>query len=432
MPFTGLPEGAKYAIIGCLLGAGAILLFLMTYMWLRRRKVNTEWRTTDEKTIEEVVIFDSKSELDLPRTKRLTISGPLKALELEEEYKRTASMIPARGVARLHPSMLPIHVERDERERGPSVLKNVPKAVHLRPPVEPKPAKIHERNRTGPNVNVPTPKPASKPTPAPTAAARAAQAAAAIPIDSPSIYSPIELPDDAMQNPFQSLHEQLADISNALNTSLDTPLGSPTDDDPSYVRAPRLYEPPSMAFGHPELPQPPSTPRRKSKSVGRKRSVSVQDTAALLRMSSASAASSRRRSRRGDRSSTQSEWMDTLTIIDDGHDLSSQLSGSSISDSELFPQETQSEPEPDTKSEPESHPAGSSSQHLLVPRASTKRSRSPKQLPRNRTLLGGTMTSNNTAWNNTVIAEQMASIKYSTRRSKSPPKGPGSDKSDGW
>ncbi|KAF3909140.1 hypothetical protein ABW21_db0207571 [Orbilia brochopaga] len=389
-----------------------------------------------EKVIEEVVIFDSKSELDLPRSKRLTISGPLKALELEEEYKRTASRLPPRGAARLHPQMLPIHVYGT----GGSVLYNAPSAATLRPPEEPKAAKVHDRNKGTPNISVSSPDPSGPipiPTPAPTAASKAAQTAAAVPINSPSIYSPIELPADDTPlalSAFKPLSEQLADISIALNTSLDSPVGSPPEDDP-YIRAPRLYSPPNIAYGHAELPQP-GAPRRKSKSQGgRKRSVSMQDASALMRIPS-NTSSKRKSMRRGDRSSTQSEWMDTLTVVDDGHDLSSQISGSSMSDSEIFVQETQSEPELETsKSEPalEQQMAGSSSQHLLVPSTSTKRNRSPKALPRNRTLLGGTMNSN-TSWNNTIIAEQMASIKYSTKKAKSPEEkvesASASDKSD--
>ncbi|KAK6336267.1 hypothetical protein TWF696_001828 [Orbilia brochopaga] len=430
--FTGIPVGTK--IIVSLSVASAIALMLVVYLVVRRQRFRGKWGPS-EKVIEEVVIFDSKSELDLPRSKRLTISGPLKALELEEEYKRTASRLPPRGAARLHPAMLPIHVASTTNKRGGSVLTNVPTAPFIRPPEEPKPAKIYDRNKGAANISIvktPGTQPGTTPipTPAPTAAAKAAQAAAAIPINSPSIYSPIELPADDSPLAFKPLAEQLADISIALNTSLDSPIGSPPDED-SYVRAPRLYSPPSMAYGHPDLPYPPPPPRPKSKTQGRKRSVSMQDASQLMRIPS-NASSKRKSMRRGDRSSTQSEWMDTLTVIDDGHDLSSQISAESMSDSELFPHETQSEPELDTRSEPglDPQPAqASSSQHLLVPKPSTRRNRSPKQLPRNRTLLGGTMNSN-TSWNNTAIAEQMASIKYSTKRTKSPQKDVDSDKSD--
>ncbi|KAF3919624.1 hypothetical protein ABW20_dc0104517 [Dactylellina cionopaga] len=189
---------------------------------------------------------------------------------------------------------------------------------------------------------------------------------------------------------------------------------SPQDD--LYVRAPRLYEPPSLAHGEPELPYSPpkrNFSRNKIYQRGaslsrRKRSISVQDPTELVRKGSNTSASGvkRNRSQRGERHSTYSEWVDTLTIIDD------QDNG------------TMREPSTPGLKSPEVHKPHRHSQYLLLPgrntRNSVKRNASSKQAasPKIKFDTGR----NNTAWNNSIIAEQMSAIKYSTKRGKSPSK----------
>ncbi|KAF3151004.1 hypothetical protein TWF594_008219 [Orbilia oligospora] len=409
MAFDEMPVGAKYALIGGIAVLLTLLLILGRFLWARRRKQQRFMSSRDmNKNIEEPIIQEKKLEISnslptLPRgATQLPISGPVRTQDDEdhrEEYSRTANLMPPLAAAkpvstRPHPSQLPLtgarlHPSRERQGSVHSEFSNVPtefnigqKSPRLLPPQQ-------ARHRNGSTADdfaesyppVPT---SSQPQPR------------SITPPSPSVYSPgIE------RQPSRRIHTNI--------TSPIDELTSPNDD--LYIRVPRLYQPPSMAYGEAELPYSP--PRRNKPhgsyqpggSLRRKRSVSKQEPPAVHRMNSnASGGSIRRKnSRRGsdNRNSTHSEWVDTLTVIDDVN-------------------------EGDGPETPKRILSPASQRQLLSPRRTTRGSvrgnRSIRQIPNP---IQTSAPSSNTSWNNSIIAEQAAAIKYSTKRSrsKSPPKG---------
>ncbi|KAK6504275.1 hypothetical protein TWF506_002478 [Arthrobotrys conoides] len=409
MAFNEMPVGAKYALIGGIAVMLTLLLILGRFLWARRRKQQMFMSSRDmNKNIEEPVIQEKKLEVSnslptLPRgATQLPISGPVRPQDDEdhkEEYSRTAKLMPQAPVAavkpvttRPHPSELPLagarlHPSRERQGSVHSEFSNVPtefniaqKSPRLLPPQQ-----ARHRNMSAADDFAETY------LPVPTSSQ---QQPRSITPPSPSVYSPgIE------RQPSRRIHTGI--------TSPIDELTSPNDD--PYIRAPRLYQPPSMAYGEAELPYSP--PRRNKPhgsyqpggSLRRKRSVSAQDPSAMHRMNSnASGGSVRRKgSRRGsdNRNSTHSEWVDTLTVIDDVNEGE----GSETPKRILSPAQRQ----------------------LLSPRRTTRGSvrgnRSIRQIPNP---IQTSAPASNTSWNNSIIAEQAAAIKYSTKRtrSKSPPK----------
>ncbi|KAK6342955.1 hypothetical protein TWF718_008334 [Orbilia javanica] len=413
MAFQDMPVGAKYALIGGIAVLITLLLILGRFLWARRRKQQRFLNSRDmNKNIEEpTIVNEKKFEISnslptLPRgATQVPISGPVRPQDDEdhkEEYNRTASLMPPVAAAkparsRPHPSQLPLggatrlHPSRERQGSVHSEFSNVPtefniaqKSPRLLPPQQAR----HRNGSTADDFS-------ETYLPVPTSSQPHNQTRSITP-PSPSVYSPgIE------RAPSTRLPTNIIIPMDTITS----PVLSPSDD--LYIRVPRLYQPPSMAYGEAELPYSP--PKRNKPhgsyqpggSLRRKRSVSTQDSAALLRMNSnASGGSIRRKnSRRGDnRNSIQSEWIDTLTEINEG----------------------------DGPETPKRILSPATQRQLLMPRRSTKGSvrggRSTKQA------LNPIQTSapmSNTAWNNAIIAEQAAAIKYSTKRgrSKSPPKG---------
>ncbi|KAK6532851.1 hypothetical protein TWF281_007023 [Arthrobotrys megalospora] len=403
MAFEDMPVGAKYALIGGLAVFITLLLILGRFMWARRRKQQKLWKSRDiNKNIEEPIV-EKKPEVSnslptLPRgATQLPISGPVRPQDNEdhkEEYSRTASLMPPAATvsrptnSRPHPSELTlgprVHPSRQRQGSVHSEFSNVPtefnigmKSPRLLPPQQARHRRNHSEDFADTYLPVPS---TSQPQPR------------SITPPSPSIYSPGIEREPSRRRP-------------ANMTSPIDEMTSPSDD--LYIRAPRLYEPPSMAYGEADLPYSP--PRRNKPhgayqpagSLRRKRSVSMQDPSTMLRAASnASGGSIRRKNSRrggaGDRHSTQSEWVDTLTVIDDN--------------------------EGDAPGTPKRILSPATQRQLFMPRKSTvKRNKSIKQIPNP---IQTSAPSSNTSWNNSIIAEQAAAIKYSTKRtrSKSPPK----------
>ncbi|KAK6505666.1 hypothetical protein TWF481_007558 [Arthrobotrys musiformis] len=426
MAFEDMPVGAKYALIGGLAVLLTLLLIVGRFLWARRRKQQKFYDSRGmSKNIEEPAINEKKWEISnslptLPRdATRLPISGPVRPQDNEdhqEEYNRTASLMPPVAAAsrptsnntpRPHPSQLALgaaarpHPSRERQGSVHSEFSNVPTEFNIgqkSPKLQP-PQQARHRNNSEAATDF-----ADTYLPVPSSSYYQQQRSRSItpPSVSPSIYSPgIE------RAPSRRIHTAPTPTPNE-HTVTSPDLTSPNDD--FYIRVPRLYKPPSIAYGEAELPYSP--PKRSKPhgsyqpggSLRRKRSVSVQDTASLLRMNSTASAGSIRRknSRRGSenrRNSAQSEWMDTLTVIDD-------------------------ENEGDGSETPQKILSPATQRQLLMPRRSTKgsgRNRSIKRVPAPiRTSAG------NTSWNNAIIAQQAAAIKYSTAnrtRSKSPPSG---------
>ncbi|RVD82595.1 uncharacterized protein DFL_007017 [Arthrobotrys flagrans] len=412
MAFQDMPVGAKYALIGGIAVLITLLLILGRFLWARRRKQQSFMNSRDmDKNIEEPIINEKKPEISnslptLPRnTTQLPISGPVRPQDDEdhkEEYSRTTSLMPPAAAAkpistRPHPSQLPLagarlHPSRERQGSVHSEFSNVPtefniaqKSPRLLPPQQAR----HRNNSTTEDF-------ADTYLPVPISSQPHSQPRSITP-PSPSVYSPgIE------RAPSRRLPTNITSPIDVITS----PITSPNDD--LYVRVPRLYQPPNMAYGEAELPYSP--PKRikphgsyqPGGSLRRKRSVSMQDPSAILRMNSNASGGSikRKNSRRGgagDRNSTQSEWIDTLTVIDDIN-------------------------EGDGPETPKRILSPATQRQLLMPRKSTvKRNRSTRQVPNP---IQTSAPSSNTSWNNSIIAEQAAAIKYSTKRtrSKSPPK----------
>ncbi|KAK6335931.1 hypothetical protein TWF730_003306 [Orbilia blumenaviensis] len=428
MAFQDMSVGAKYALIGGIAVLITLLLVLGRFLWARRRKQQKLWqfRGLDaNKNIEAAAVVDEKKPAvsnslpTLPRgATQAPISGPVRPKDDEdhkEEYSRTAGLMPPPAVpaavtkvSRPHPSELTLgtvataparlHPSRERQASVHSEFSNVPtefniaqRSPRLLPPQQARHRRNHSEDLTETYLPVPT--------------STSHQQPRSITPPSPSIYSP------GIERAPSTRLPRIND--NTLTSPLDGGITSPSDDD-LYIRVPRLYQPPSMAYGEADLPYSP--PRRNKPhgayqpggSLRRKRSVSMQDhPSAMLRMNSNASGSSsvrRKNSRRGpgDRLSTQSEWVDTLTVIDDMH-------------------------EGDEPATPKRILSPATQRQLLMPRGSSRRG-SVKKTKSLKHIPNPIQTSNpasNTSWNNSIIAEQAAAIKYSTKRtrSKSPPKG---------
>ncbi|KAK6540892.1 hypothetical protein TWF694_008275 [Orbilia ellipsospora] len=410
MGFEEWPLASKYALIGGIAVGCTILLILGRYFWSRRRQAQKAKQRVVNRSIEEPINEKQTYGNYPPRIATFAISGPLVDEDHKEEYARTASLLPAKPPAsqahpseitkRPHPSEL-----RQRQESRYSELSVVPTEFHLalRSPALKSPLSLES-----PIIHSPQPR-------------------------SPGLqasFSYIDLDDDAgVSKP------ELAKLKNdpkraPSRSPIDSPIESPvTGEGDLTIRVPRLYEPPSLAYGAAEVPySPPKRVFPKSKkhyepAVSLQRKRQSGDAAALIRnKSNQSNASSARKSRhRGARISGSSagDWVDTLTMVDDQE--SAPPSAISSTADMIMPVQTES---PAATSAYRKFIPHQSRESLMVPSSrnsrgggSIKRTKSQKKAAKAQAKAA--KSGGHLARNNALIADELAAIKNTAKRARS-------------
>ncbi|EPS38557.1 hypothetical protein H072_7650 [Dactylellina haptotyla CBS 200.50] len=396
MAFSELPVAGKYALIGGIALGCTVLLILGRYMWTRRRQRQMAYKHSN-KSVEEATIDekDEKLGFEPPRIASLPISLPVVDLDLKEEYDRTASLIPIRPAAAFtHQSdsvkKAPESSEPSKRPH-PSELRLRQGSVHSE--FSHVPTEFHIAARS-PGI-------------------------VASGFQSPIIIPPT--PTSAGLRPLSYAEMLKKREPKIVEEPVAAKVKGERAGDPGET--PKVNDPRSIAYGSADLPYSPPKRNYSKKtyepagSLRRKRgSVHDPNTTGIVRRGSTTSAAGARRnkSQRSQRSSgSNSDWVDTLTMVDDQEHASN-----TPSEPGIMPV---SQPAPraqdDLQRTPRPH-----RDSLTVPtrqgRGSSRRSRGNKQASKaQRETSPG-----HTVRNNALIAEEMAAIKYSTKKgiSKSP------------
>ncbi|KAF3928267.1 hypothetical protein AA313_de0208244 [Arthrobotrys entomopaga] len=363
-------------------------------------------------SIEEPINEKSTYETHPPRVSTFAISGPLIDEDHKEEYARTASLLPTVPPAtQAHPSSSSTTPKRphpsEMRQRYASTLSFVPTEFNLalKSPVLRSPGSLES-----PVIHSPQPR-------------------------SPGLHPPfsyIDLEEDeheAVSKP------ELAKLKNnpkraPSRSPVESPVESPvTGEGDLTIRVPRLYEPPSLAYGAAEVPySPPKRVFPKSKkhyepAVSLQRKRQSGDAAALMRnKSNQSNASSARKSRhRGARisGSSASDWVDTLTMVDDQESAPPSAISSTA---DMMP--VMSESSTATTSGYRKFIPHQNRESLMVPSSrgsraggSIKRTKSQKKAAKAQAKAA--KSGGHLARNNALIAGELAAIKDTAKRARS-------------